>query len=172
MKVVLLFALALVVSVGVAFGQYKVPQSVVGTGGDNAGSANFGIRGTLGQPAIGPVGSTGYNSLGGYWYNPGTTVTAIGKSDEPVPARFSLEQSYPNPFNPTTTIQFSLPAPSLVTLRIYDVAGRLVTTLLNGELPAGVHREVWDASGHTSGVYFYRITTPSFVETRRLVLLK
>jgi hypothetical protein len=151
--------------------QSTIPQSVVGSGGADASSANYGIRGTIGQPTIGTVGSTSFGNLVGYWYNPGTTVTGIGDGDT-IPKTFSLGQNHPNPFNPTTTIGFSLPKPSRVTLRIFDVSGRLVRTLADEEMPAGVHRKIWDATGVATGVYFYRIQAGDFVQTRKLVLLK
>jgi hypothetical protein len=88
-----------------------------------------------------------------------------------------LGQNRPNPFNPTTTIEFGLAERSRVTLEIYDAAGRFVGRLVDGEREAGVHRETWDgAAGNgsrvTSGIYFYRLTTGSFVETKKMILLK
>jgi hypothetical protein len=145
---------------------------VVGSGGDDIGSANFGVRSTVGQASIGRVVSASYDNKAGYWYNPGTTVTGVGDVPRDAPELFALEQNYPNPFNPSTTIRFSVPRPSRVTLRIFDVEGRLVETLLSKEMPAGVHETVWDASAKASGVYFSRLEAPGFVKTRKLVLLK
>jgi len=98
---------------------------------------------------------------------------------KPVTAtRLSLWQNYPNPFNPTTLIRFDLPATSPTHLRIFDISGRLVRVLVNGEtLDAGSHKTVWngkdDAGRHVAtGVYFYRLKTPAFVETKRMALLR
>ncbi|UCF63331.1 MAG: T9SS type A sorting domain-containing protein [bacterium] len=85
---------------------------------------------------------------------------------------FRLAQNYPNPFNPQTTITFDLPAPSEVTLKIYNVLGEEVATLLSNSLPSGPHSIVWVASNYTSGVYLYKLETPEFVQTRKMMLMK
>jgi hypothetical protein len=98
-------------------------------------------------------------------------------NEDGVPTRFALHEAVRNPFNPQTTLSFSLPLASHVQPTIYDVSGRLVTTLLDEDRGPGRHDVVWD--GHddlqqrvSSGVYFYRIKAGSFVETKRMVLLK
>ncbi len=110
---------------------------------------------------------------------PTVDVAANGTS----PSSFHLSQNYPNPFNPKTRIQFSL-TPSLslgervsggrvrVLLKIYDLLGREVATLVDGEMPAGSHEVEWDAGGFASGVYVYRLTAGSFVETSKMLLLR
>jgi len=171
MKRISLFTLVVICTATTAYGQTELRYNVVGSGGDEATSPNYGMRGTVGQTGIGTTGSASYEGYVGYWYLRGATATAA--SDEPaIPQDFTLEQNHPNPFNPTTTIQFSVPTRSQVTLKIYDVSGGLVKTLVNGSVPPGVHREVWDASGIASGVYFYRIEALGYVQTRKLVLLK
>lgn len=85
---------------------------------------------------------------------------------------FSLEQNHPNPFNPTTVISYQLPVNSRVTLKIYDVLEREVTTLVNEGKGAGIHSTVWDATSCAGGVYFYRLKAGSFSETKKLVLLR
>ncbi len=89
-----------------------------------------------------------------------------------IPHDFQLSQNYPNPFNPTTTIRFSIAHRGRVSLKIFDILGREVATLVNGELEAGLHQATFDASKLTSGVYLYRINTGSNTETKKLVLLK
>lgn len=88
------------------------------------------------------------------------------------PAAFALEQNYPNPFNPVTTIRFTLPVANPVTLKIYNALGQHVTTLLDGQLAPGEHEFVWDADNVSGGVYFYRLTSATFTETKRMLLLK
>ncbi len=80
--------------------------------------------------------------------------------------------NYPNPFNPVTTISFSLPVASHVSLEVYNVMGQRVTTVADGFYEAGVHACEWDGSAVASGVYFYRIETPEFAETKKMMLLK
>jgi hypothetical protein len=96
-----------------------------------------------------------------------------GSNDEYIlPNEFDLFQNYPNPFNPTTTISFRLPEAANVELRVYNISGQLVTTLLNEKVMAGAHEVVWDASDNASGVYYYRLVTDLFSESRKMVLLK
>ena len=89
-----------------------------------------------------------------------------------IPERYSLGQNYPNPFNPETTIQFTMPGAGNVALTVYDLLGRRVSTLVDGKLDAGQHVARWSGRDYASGVYFYRLVAPGFVETRKMVLLK
>ena len=89
-----------------------------------------------------------------------------------VPGDYSLSQNYPNPFNPSTVIRFAIPKSSFVTLKIYNLAGMEVSTLLNEELSAGNFEASFDGSGLSSGVYFYRLQTADFADTKRMTLIK
>jgi len=89
-----------------------------------------------------------------------------------VPLTYSLEQNYPNPFNSSTTIRFSLPRREHVMLKVFNVNGREVATLVDGKLEAGEHHFLFDTRGLASGVYFYQIETPSFSQTRKAVLMR
>jgi hypothetical protein len=85
---------------------------------------------------------------------------------------YALHQNFPNPFNPSTAIEFALPKASFITLKIYDLLGNEVTTLVAEKLPAGKHQRVWEAKGLASGVYLYRLEAGEFVQTRKLILLR
>ena len=85
---------------------------------------------------------------------------------------FSLAQNYPNPFNPSTTISYSIPEQSQVELKVFDVLGREVAMLVNKEQSAGSYKVEFDGSNLTSGIYFYRIQTGYFLQTKKMVLLK
>jgi len=98
-----------------------------------------------------------------------TTITNTGNN---VPDKYSLSQNYPNPFNPITNIEFSIPNAGITKLVIYDALGREVETLVNSELNPGTYSAVWDASKYNSGVYFYRLTTGNFTETKKMILVK
>lgn len=89
-----------------------------------------------------------------------------------LPATFALYQNYPNPFNPSTAIRYDLPEPAVVQIAVYDLLGRQVITLVNELKTAGTHRVVFDAADLPSGIYFYRIQTVSYVETRQMTLLR
>lgn len=84
----------------------------------------------------------------------------------------ALDQNYPNPFNPTTTISYQLTANSFVSLKVYDILGREVATLVNEDLVAGRYERTFDAAGLASGIYLYRLTVGEFQQTRRLVVIK
>lgn len=99
------------------------------------------------------------------------TTTGINYSKE-IPVGFSLNQNYPNPFNPSTKIKFSIPNSSFVTLKIYDVLGKEVALVVNENLNAGVHNYNFNASGLTSGIYFYKILAGNFSETKKMILIK
>lgn len=99
-------------------------------------------------------------------------IAGIEREEELIPRQAYLHQNYPNPFNPTTTIRFSLPQHSHVTLKVFDVLGREVATLVNGELNPGEHSVVFEAKSLSGGVYFYRMTTPTFSQTKSMVVIK
>ena len=96
----------------------------------------------------------------------------IDKSAADLPTQFALLGSYPNPFNPTANIQYALPDAAKVQLSIYDVNGRLVTTLVNGHRNAGVHEVSFDAAGLASGIYLYRLTAGDFTSSGKMILMK
>jgi Secretion system C-terminal sorting domain len=88
------------------------------------------------------------------------------------PALFSVKQNFPNPFNPTTTINYQIPATAHVSLKVYDMLGREVATLVNEQMSAGNYQATFNGSNLSSGVYLYQLRSGSFVETKKLVLLK
>jgi hypothetical protein len=100
------------------------------------------------------------------------TTSGVKQNVELTPVSFVLEQNYPNPFNPSTTIKFQIPSKGFVTLKIYDIIGREVATLVDGFQEAGPHDVKFDASNLPSGVYLYRISTGTYAETKKLVLIK
>jgi len=106
-------------------------------------------------------------------------TTGVKENSTGMPKEFSLSQNFPNPFNPSTTIKFGLPNVSNVTLKIYDVIGREVASLVSGQLPAGYHTYLWNAAAMSSGVYFYKVTATSvngknetFTQVKKLLLMK
>jgi hypothetical protein len=100
----------------------------------------------------------------------GTVVSVHGSN--PIPVEYSLSQNYPNPFNPTTIIQFTIVNRQLTIVKVYDVLGREVSTLVNEVKGPGTYTVQFDASNLASGVYFYRLQAGDFTQTKRLLLLK
>jgi hypothetical protein len=105
-----------------------------------------------------------YTWIGGAW----TDV----ENDENVVLTYELEQNYPNPFNPATQIRYTLEQASNVTLRVYDMLGREVATLINENQNAGRHVVDFNASNFASGVYLYRLQAGSFVQVKKMILMK
>ena len=101
-----------------------------------------------------------------------TPVTSVDNNAPIVVEGFRLLQNFPNPFNPSTNISFHIPSRSYVSLGIFDILGREVTKLVSGEMEAGDHSVIWDASAMSTGTYFYRLQSGDFVETKKLVLIK
>ena len=118
--------------------------------------------------------TVGYCNIGTKLYKTGTggVVTGIGNISNEIPESFSLFQNYPNPFNPTTNIKYDLPTSNLVTLKVYDVNGKKIETLVNENQNAGSYSVLFNAVNYPSGVYFYKLEAGSFSETRKMVLLK
>lgn len=106
-----------------------------------------------------------------YVITEGQPVTEV-LADKPVPLRFGLEQNYPNPFNPKTHLQFEVGSLQFVTLKVYDILGREIATLVNETKPPGEYGVDWDASHQPSGIYFTRLQAGSSVVTRKLVLIR
>jgi photosystem II stability/assembly factor-like uncharacterized protein len=99
-------------------------------------------------------------------------ITSVERPSGELPSAFTLEQNYPNPFNPTTKIRYATPQRSHISLIVYNTVGQQVATLVNGEVQAGYHEVLFNASSLASGVYFYRLETPGFVQSRKLLLVR
>jgi hypothetical protein len=156
-----------------AAAQIAVPNSVLANGGAVLSDSSYRVIGTVGQPLIGMAQNPPSVNSVGFWYLPKQTLmTDVEQLSNAVPTEYRLEQNYPNPFNPTTTIRFALPEQAVVTLKIFDILGREVATLMDEKLEAGVHKVVFDARGLPSGVYIYQLRAGSFVQQKKLALVK
>jgi Secretion system C-terminal sorting domain len=99
-------------------------------------------------------------------------VTGINSGTNEIPSAFKLNQNFPNPFNPSTNIKFELPKNSIVKLTVFDILGKELTTLVNERLNAGAYSVDWDGTKYPSGVYFCRIETEGFTDTKRMLMIK
>jgi len=99
------------------------------------------------------------------------TIVSVG-DDNILPEEYSLAQNYPNPFNPGTTIKFTLPDQGFVTLNVYNILGEDVANIISEELDAGNYKYDWNATSLPSGIYLYRIQAGSYIETKKMVLMK
>jgi len=118
----------------------------------------------------GPVAGFGVANVNSI-FRPPADVTSVAE-ESTSPQNFVLEQNYPNPFNPSTTIRFTLKSYTQVTLKIYDLSGREVITLVEGRLNAGEHAVRWQTNSIASGVYAYELKAGGFVETKKMTLLR
>ena len=99
-------------------------------------------------------------------------LTFTNQEINETPSKYSLGQNYPNPFNSRTVVSFSLPVDSKISIKVYDLMGREIQTLVNERLQAGTYETTFDGSRLTSGVYFYRLVTDGYSETKRMLLIK
>lgn len=118
------------------------------------------LVGVFGAPAVGGSAIAGFPPVG-----------IIGQNGQS-PEAYSLSQNYPNPVNPNTVISYQLPVNNFVTLKVYDILGREVETLVNKELKAGTYEVAWDGSKYSSGIYLYKLTVGDFTETKKMILAK
>ncbi len=133
----------------------------------DAGNPNASFNDCFLPPGMGSercdIGATGGS---------GNCIITSVKEILSLPSQFMLNQNYPNPFNPSTTIKYEISKPSYITLKVFDILGREITTLVNEEKPAGTYELTWNAENLQSGVYFYRIQTGDLVVTKKMVLLR
>jgi len=133
---------------------------------------------SMGMPAETRIWSLAINKDGifagtssGIWFiRSSNEVNGVREISAPLTLR--LEQNYPNPFNTTTNISFSIPSKSFVSLKIYNLQGREVATIISEEIPAGNYTRKWNAADLSSGIYFYRLQAGSYSESKKLILLK
>ncbi|MDZ7626654.1 MAG: T9SS type A sorting domain-containing protein [Ignavibacteriaceae bacterium] len=108
----------------------------------------------------------------GVWRRPLIDITGVEDESNEIPTQFILKQNYPNPFNPSTTIKYSILTSEFVTLKVYDVLGNEVATLVNEEKSAGSYEVSFDVAGLTSGIYFYKLQAGNLIETKKMILIK
>ncbi len=162
--------------------QYGGVADPTGTGGNvaldplfcNAAAANFGLQDA--SPCL-PAHSGGCGLIGALGAACSATSIRDGELPDGPPLAFRVEQNAPNPFNPATTIRFTLPEAAPTTVRVFDLAGRLVRTLVDAELPAAAHTAVWDGRdgggrAAASGVYFFQVISGRHAHTGRMALIK
>ena len=107
------------------------------------------------------------------WWRPlSEMITWVEGSSKDLPTRFALSQNYPNPFNPSTKISWQTPVGSWQTLKVFDVLGNKIATLVNEYKPVGIYEVEFNSSALPSGVYFYQLKAGNFIETRKMILMK
>lgn len=161
---------------GITFNDYRVtntrfrPTPVSGIGGGNMGD-NLGM--TSGNGNLYPVWMSNYTGIFQVWSAlVDYTTIGIQQIGSEIPNVFELKQNYPNPFNPSTKIGFKLPKSGFILLKIFDITGKAVQTLVEQNMKAGEYSVDWDAGNLPSGIYLYSIQSGSFTESRKMILIK
>lgn len=168
---------SLLLSPAAGFAANQISRTVVGAGGGTVAGATAAVRNTVGQSAAGTATGTTIRVGAGWWLQAPGSASGVPE-DLPLPLVFRAYPNHPNPFNPRTTLAFDLPAAAAhVRLRLYDLHGRLVVSLIDGPLPAGRHGVVWngaDGAGRAvaSGVYVSVLETPLGRASGKLTLVR
>lgn len=151
--------------------QFTIRKSVIGGGGGVMAGSGFSMNGTVGQPVIGPASGGNFTVNQGFWY--GTTNIGDVKPRGGEVSGLELAQNFPNPFNPSTKIQFSLPERTTVTLRVMNLLGEEVARIIDGE---SYEKGNWEADfvaeGIPSGTYVYRLEAGGQILSKKMVLTK
>jgi hypothetical protein len=155
------------------YAQSTVPWSGNSTGFGISYSTTSTVKSAVGQGFVGTVVGSASIVESGFLADTLMRGTVVRVADNlSVPTEYALRQNFPNPFNPSTTIVFELPAKTMVRLTAYDLLGREIATLVDEDKTAGVYEVLFDASRMASGVYFYRLEAGGYCATKRMVILK
>jgi hypothetical protein len=156
----------------VGFTQHQISNSVISSGGFTITGANNILSSSIGESFIGNSVNATQQQQAGFWYvYQQTTITDVEDKDL-LPTVFKLEQNYPNPFNPSTIIKFGVPERSNVLIKIYDILGSEVVTLVNEEMEAGWYQKNFDAYSYSSGIYLFRMEAGTYISTKKMMLIK
>ena len=166
----LLLIVLSVLAAAPASADFQITRWVVGNGGGHRANGTSSVDGTAGQAAVGLVSGPYHEILAGFWAGSGQP-TAVDETAG-MPAAFALLPNRPNPFNPVTTLRYAVPEAAVVSVRVFDVRGRLVATLADGPHVPGYHELTFHADGLPSGLYLCRMESDAFAATEKLILLK
>jgi hypothetical protein len=152
--------------------QFVITKSVIASGGGIMTSGNFTLNGTVGQAVVGKTTSGSFDVFQGFW-TPGMTGPLAVARGAGQATGYDLAQNFPNPFNPSTTIRFSVPERTKVTLRVMNLLGEEVARIIDNEsYDAGTWEVPYLAKDIPSGTYVYRLEAGNIVKTRKMVLMK
>ena len=156
---------------------YLLRRSTLISGGGYSSSQNFILKDAIGQPVTGKAQSAEYVEQVGFYSFFIVPVVGIEEQKEAIPMTFSLSQNFPNPVSTRTTITFSVPKTCHVSIRVYNVAGRIVKNLIDEDKGPGSYKLSWDRTDNTgsklaSGIYFIVMNASSFKSAKKVVVLK
>ncbi len=167
----LLTGAVIVLSTASAFAQYSIQASVIGSGGAPMSNGTYSMNGTIGQAVVGITTGSPYLAQQGFWHNAGVSSSVDQRPG--VASGYELEQNFPNPFNPSTVIRFSIPERVKVTLRVLNLLGEEIAREIDSEvMESGKYEVNFLAKGIPSGTYVYRLEAGNYVKSRKMVLTK
>lgn len=170
-KIVYKITLLVVLMVSNFSGAQTISGVFSAVGGKSTNSIQH-LSFTIGESLIGYSDNSSTKNYTGFWYTYIESITTDVEDQLTVPIEYRLEQNYPNPFNPGTVIRFAVPEQSMVSLKVYDIIGREIATLINEERDAGWYEQSFDASALSSGIYIYRLSAGSKVFSKKMMLIK
>jgi hypothetical protein len=161
-----------ILATGMTFSQEQIPYTVFSSMGGIQYNSNNMVYSTLGEFVVGISTNSSNQIHDGFWnvYKQ-NVVTTVG-DEETIPKEFKLEQNYPNPFNPSTIIRFAVSEKSNLVLKVYDILGSEVATLVNRDMDIGRYEVEFRADNFSSGIYIYKISAGNFVSTKKMILLR
>ena len=169
MKITLLILLIFITN---AFSQSQIAFSALSSGGEKQANSIYVIVGTLGQLGSGKCENAINQAQAGFWSMYSQNVLQDIKDENILPIEYRLEQNFPNPFNPSTVIKFGLPERVNVEIKIYDILGSEVNTLINQEMEASWYNLEFDAAGYSTGIYICRMQAGNYINTKKMLLIK
>ncbi len=149
----------------------SVQWSTFSSGGNVSTVSTTQLVSTIGQQFVGSTQNANTAIESGFLVHGAFGPTNINEGKQ-LPQKYSLFQNYPNPFNPSTTVHFELPKESYVTLKVYNMLGQEVLTVLDNEFEAGRYNVKIDGANISSGLYFYRLVAADFIQTKKMMLVK
>jgi hypothetical protein len=156
----------------VLIAQHHTSIAIMSNGGEKQSSTNYILVGSVGQVGVDLITNPNHHIQSGFWNAYYQDVIVDVEEQEVLPVQYKLEQNYPNPFNPSTIIRFAVPERSTVVLKIYDVLGSEIQTLVNEEMERGWYEKIFNASGYASGMYICTMHAGDYISTKKMLLVK
>jgi hypothetical protein len=156
----------------VLIAQHHTSITIMSNGGEKQSSTNYILVGSVGQVGVDLITNPNHHIQSGFWNAYHQDVIVDVEEQEVLPVQYKLEQNYPNPFNPSTIIRFAVPERSTVVLKIYDVLGSEIQTLVNEEMERGWYEKIFNASGYASGMYICTMHARDYISTKKMLLVK
>ena len=171
-KFLLVILLLLFCSFQVNSQSTHIPWSAFSSGFGNSNTSSAKLIASAGEPFVGLSVNGNTRIISGFLTFSQTQITGLKNESGIIPIDWKLDQNFPNPFNPSTTINYQISKPGLVTLKVYDILGREIIALINENKVAGFYEINFDASKLSSGIYIYQLKSNNFVSSKKMILLK